>query len=236
LPWRCAVFANLDRHSSIGGVIIHCYWSPFPLYLKIALNRWIYFGSNERSTVGFVRLIHVSLAFSRFKEREKREPLLLAPAASRYRKKRDGSKSGATRRRGERGETTRTPLPTHPRRSTPLSFSLPLALHKNNQRKRDALSPTSLLHKTTRIPIRVLLVVDVGDDATVPRGEPAPQPPSARGLGREPGGMDPEKRGYELRILSLRLRVAGVFLDSIWLAGGRSSRPVKQPWRALLQQ
>lgn len=117
------------------------------------------------------------------------EPLLLATAPSRYRIKGTGAKAERRVGVGERGGGRRQELhspPTHA--APPLSFSLPRALpRKTTKGKGNSLSPTPLLHETTRIPIRVLLVVDVGDDATVPRGEPATQ---RRGLG-SPEGWTP---------------------------------------------
>lgn len=148
----------------------------------------------------------------------------MAPSpASRYTSNAKGTGAKAERRVGERGDDNiSTPPPTHA--APPLSFSLP----RDHQRKKRGLAlanspaPQPQAHS------------DPNPNPTRRRRDgPACEASQPSPWTGEPGGMDPEKRGYELRILPLlRLPVAAPFLDSIRLAGGRSRRPAKQRGRA----
>jgi hypothetical protein len=148
----------------------------------------LFFVANGWSPAEFVRRIHVAfLPFSRFKERQKGEPLLLATLW--YQRKRTGGKSGGTRSRttGERGEgddknsTPHPPTPLHPSR-----FHCPCrSKEQTHTQKKGGDAPQLPYsapqgHSDPKFPIRPLLVLVVADDedgatdrATSPAGEPA---------------------------------------------------------------
>jgi hypothetical protein len=162
--------------------------------------------------------------------------------ATLVKRKGNGRDSGVTRRRererrGEERETTRTPLPTHPRRSTPFVFTAPAARERGEAapppRPSPILANSPASSQATRIPNRLRLAAADGDAATTPCdqrsvGRASRVSWTRRRLGKgSPQGMDPEKRGYKFRILLLRLPVVFLFLDPLRRARGTTGRSVK---------